>query len=198
MNTFFTNRLNGIFILNTLLELPEPVTVSALTDIINRRYYHVTAPKNMVSTDTVKRFLNDFYQTTFETNYSCFKLLCFKKSKTKGFIPDPYLENITHATYVAAYLQPTPLMNIKTKPASSGRPSFVILTFPNALLSQSCTNQDLLNSARILYFSWHLLCPEAACFLLWPVPPHVRYPSDDTVSLPSPPRLLRLCPPRFS
>lgn len=30
MNTLFTSRLNGIFILNTLLELHKPVTVSEL------------------------------------------------------------------------------------------------------------------------------------------------------------------------
>ena len=64
MNTLFTSRLNGIFILNTLLELHKPVTVSELAGIINHRYDHVTAPRKMVSADTVKRFLNDFYQTT--------------------------------------------------------------------------------------------------------------------------------------
>ena len=56
MNTLFTSRLNGVFILNTLLELHTPVTVSELTGIINRRYDHVTAPQKMVSPDTVKRF----------------------------------------------------------------------------------------------------------------------------------------------
>ena len=30
MNTLFTSRLNGIFILNTLLELHKPVTVSCV------------------------------------------------------------------------------------------------------------------------------------------------------------------------
>lgn len=40
MNTLFTSRLNGVFILNTLLELHTPVTVSELTGIINRRYDH--------------------------------------------------------------------------------------------------------------------------------------------------------------
>ena len=60
MNTLFTSRLNGIFILNTLLELHKPVTVSELAGIINHRYDHVTAPRKMVSADTVKRFLNDF------------------------------------------------------------------------------------------------------------------------------------------
>ena len=43
MNTLFISRLNGVFILNTLLELHTPVTVSELTGIINRRYDHVTA-----------------------------------------------------------------------------------------------------------------------------------------------------------
>ena len=33
MNTLFTSRLNGVFILNTLLELHTPVTVSELTGI---------------------------------------------------------------------------------------------------------------------------------------------------------------------
>ena len=51
MNTLFTSRLNGVFILNTLLELHTPVTVSELTGIINRRYDHVTAPQKMVSPD---------------------------------------------------------------------------------------------------------------------------------------------------
>ena len=45
MNTLFTSRLNGIFILNTLLELHKPVTVSELAGIINHRYDHVTAPQ---------------------------------------------------------------------------------------------------------------------------------------------------------
>lgn len=111
MNTFFTNRLNGVFILNTLLELPQPVTVPMLTKIINERYFHVTAPQTMVSTDTVRRFLNDFYQTTYGTSYSCFKLLCFKKTKN-GFIPAQDLDSVTLSTYVAAYLQPSPHMNI--------------------------------------------------------------------------------------
>ena len=35
MNTLFTSRLNGIFILNTLLELHKPVTVSELAGIIS-------------------------------------------------------------------------------------------------------------------------------------------------------------------
>lgn len=48
MNTLFTSRLNGIFILNTLLELHKPVTVSELAGIINHRYDHVTAPQKMV------------------------------------------------------------------------------------------------------------------------------------------------------
>jgi hypothetical protein len=122
MNTFFTNRLNGIFILNTLLELREPVTVSSLTEIINHRYHHVTAPQNMVSADTVKRFLDDFYQTTYGTDYSCFKLVCFKKCKNKGFVPDSSFSNITLGTYVAAYLQPSPQMNIRSA-NSSIRPS---------------------------------------------------------------------------
>ncbi len=52
MNTLFTSRLNGIFILNTLLELHKPVTVSELAGIINHRYDHVTAPQKMVSADT--------------------------------------------------------------------------------------------------------------------------------------------------
>lgn len=135
MNTLFTNRLNGIFILNTLLELPEPVTVTALTEIINHRYYHVTAPQNMVSADTVKRFLNDFFQTTSGTNYTCFKLVCFKKNRYKRFVPDMNVDNITHATYVAAYLQPSPQMNIKTKPASQGRPSYCVSMIPKSLFS---------------------------------------------------------------
>ena len=59
MNTLFTSRLNGIFILNTLLELHKPVTVSELAGIINHRYDHVTAPRKMVSADTVKRCLNE-------------------------------------------------------------------------------------------------------------------------------------------
>ena len=75
MNTLFTSRLNGVFILNTLLELHTPVTVSELTGIINRRYDHVTAPQKMVSPDTVKRFLNDFYQTTSATDYCGFSVL---------------------------------------------------------------------------------------------------------------------------
>jgi len=134
MNTFFTNRLNGIFILNTLLELPEPVTVTALTQIINRRYEHVTAPQAMVSVDTVKRFLNDFYQTTTGTNYTCFKLVCFKKNRYKKFVPNMDLDSITHTTYVSAYLQPTPQLKIKTKPASQGRPSYVLIRFDYAAM----------------------------------------------------------------
>lgn len=70
MNITVTSRLNGIFILNTLLELHKPVTVSELAGIINHRYDHVTAPQKMVSADTVKRFLNDFYQTTSVTDYA--------------------------------------------------------------------------------------------------------------------------------
>lgn len=66
MNTLFTSRLNGIFILNTLLELHKPVTVSELAGIINHRYDHVTAPRKMVSADTVKavsqRFLPDHFR----------------------------------------------------------------------------------------------------------------------------------------
>lgn len=80
MNTLFTSRLNGIFILNTLLELHKPVTVSELAGIINHRYDHVTAPRKMVSADTVKRFLNDFYQTTSVTDYCSIRLFCFKKT----------------------------------------------------------------------------------------------------------------------
>lgn len=120
MNTFFTNRLNGVFILNTLLELPRPVTVPMLTDIINQRYFHVTAPQTMVSPDTVKRFLNDFYQTTCGTDYTSFKLICFKKTDT-GFVPAHDIDDITFSTYVAAYLQPSPHMNInngKNAPAA--------------------------------------------------------------------------------
>ena len=49
MNTLFTSRLNGIFILNTLLELHKPVTVSELAGIINHRYDHVTAPQTMTT-----------------------------------------------------------------------------------------------------------------------------------------------------
>ena len=60
MNTLFTSRLNGIFILNTLLELHKPVTVSELAGIINHRYDHVTAPRKMVSADTVKRLSTIF------------------------------------------------------------------------------------------------------------------------------------------
>ena len=56
MNTLFTSRLNGVFILNTLLELHTPVTVSELTGIINRRYDHVTAPQKMVSPRYGKAF----------------------------------------------------------------------------------------------------------------------------------------------
>ena len=48
MNTLFTSRLNGIFILNTLLELHKPVTVSELAGIINHRYDHVTDRKSVV------------------------------------------------------------------------------------------------------------------------------------------------------
>ena len=35
MNTLFTSRLNGIFILNTLLELHKPVTVSELAGMFS-------------------------------------------------------------------------------------------------------------------------------------------------------------------
>lgn len=113
MNSFFTTRLNGIFILNTLLELSEPVTVTELTKIINRRYFHVTAPQPMVSADTVRRFLDDFYQTTCGTDYTSFKLICFKKS-SQGFVTDLNRSNITLSTYVAAYLQITPQMHFQS------------------------------------------------------------------------------------
>ena len=104
MNTLFTSRLNGIFILNTLLELHKPVTVSELAGIINHRYDHVTAPQKMVSADTVKRFLNDFYQTTSGTDYCSIRLFCFKKNRYGSLVPDHDLENVTLATYVAACL----------------------------------------------------------------------------------------------
>lgn len=104
MNTLFTSRLNGVFILNTLLELHTPVTVSELTGIINRRYDHVTAPQKMVSPDTVKRFLNDFYQTTSGTDYCSIRLFCFKKNRYGSLVPDHDLENVTLSTSVAACL----------------------------------------------------------------------------------------------
>ena len=94
MNTLFTSRLNGIFILNTLLELHKPVTVSELAGIINHRYDHVTAPRKMVSADTVKRFLNDFYQTTSGTDYCSIRLFCFKKNRYGSLVPDHDLENV--------------------------------------------------------------------------------------------------------
>lgn len=123
MNTFFTNRLNGVFILNTLLELPQPVTAACLAEIINRRYFHVTAPQPMVSADTVRRFLNDFYQTTYHTDYSCFKLMCFKNTRD-GLVPVQTLDSITLSTFVAAYLQPSPRMNIRTGKDASCDASF--------------------------------------------------------------------------
>ena len=113
MNTLFTSRLNGIFILNTLLELHKPVTVSELAGIINHRYDHVTAPRKMVSADTVKRFLNDFYQTTSGTDYCSIRLFCFKKNRYGSLVPDHDLENVTLATYVAACLELNPSMNVR-------------------------------------------------------------------------------------
>lgn len=113
MNTLFTSRLNGVFILNTLLELHTPVTVSELTGIINRRYDHVTAPQKMVSPDTVKRFLNDFYQTTSGTDYCSIRLFCFKENRYGSLVPDHDLENVTLSTYVAACLELTPAMNVR-------------------------------------------------------------------------------------
>ena len=113
MNTLFTSRLNGIFILNTLLELHKPVTVSELAGIINHRYDHVTAPRKMVSADTVKRFLNDFYQTTSVTDYCSIRLFCFKKNRYGSLVPDHDLENVTLATYVAACLELNPSMNVR-------------------------------------------------------------------------------------
>ena len=113
MNTLFTSRLNGIFILNTLLELHKPVTVSELAGIINHRYDHVTAPQKMVSADTVKRFLNDFYQTTSGTDYCSIRLFSFKKNRYGSLVPDHDLENVTLATYVAACLELNPSMNVR-------------------------------------------------------------------------------------
>lgn len=113
MNTLFTSRLNGIFILNTLLELHKPVTVSELAGIINHRYDHVTAPQKMVSADTVKRFLNDFYQTTSGTDYCSIRLFCFKKNRYGSLVPDHDLENVTLATYVTACLELNPSMNVR-------------------------------------------------------------------------------------
>ena len=117
MNTLFTSRLNGIFILNTLLELHKPVTVSELAGIINHRYDHVTAPRKMVSADTVKRFLNDFYQTTSVTDYCSIRLFCFKKNRyfmlfslKKSNCP---LLILTVATYVTACLELNPSMNVR-------------------------------------------------------------------------------------
>lgn len=106
MNTLFTSRLNGIFILNTLLELHKPVTVSELAGIINHRYDHVTAPRKMVSADTVKRFLNDFYQTTSGTDYCSIRLFCFKKNRYGSLVPDHDLENVTFS-YLCSCLSGT-------------------------------------------------------------------------------------------
>ena len=116
MNTLFTSRLNGVFILNTLLELHTPVTVSELTGIINRRYDHVTAPQKMASPDTVKRFLNDFYQTTSGTELTAsIRLFCFQEKPLRPMylVPDHDLENVTLSTYVAACLELTPAMNVR-------------------------------------------------------------------------------------
>ena len=52
------------FILNTLLELHTPVTVSELTGTINRRYDHVTALQKAVSRYG-KAFSHGFYQDHF-------------------------------------------------------------------------------------------------------------------------------------
>ena len=67
----------------------------------------------MVSADTVKRFLNDFYQTTSGTDYCSIRLFCFKKSRYGSLVPDHDLENVTLATYVAACLELNPSMNVR-------------------------------------------------------------------------------------
>ena len=95
------------------MELHKPVTVSELAGIINHRYDHVTAPRKMVSADTVKRFLNDFYQTTSGTDYCSIRLFCFKKNRYGSLVPDHDLENVTLSTYVAACLELTPAMNVR-------------------------------------------------------------------------------------
>ena len=125
MNTLITNRLNGIFILNTLLELQKPVTVSELTRIINRQYEPVTAPEVLVSTDTVRRFLNDFYQITDGTDYTRFKLVCYRKGTGKQLVEDRTIDTVTNRTYVAAYIQIYSQSHTEAKlfakPASSDR-----------------------------------------------------------------------------
>ena len=67
----------------------------------------------MVSADTVKRFLNDFYQTTSGTDYCSIRLFCFKKNRYGSLVPDHDLENVTLATYVAACLELNPSMNVR-------------------------------------------------------------------------------------
>ena len=75
--------------------------------------WNVTAPRKMVSADTVKRFLNDFYQTTSGTDYCSIRLFCFKKNRYGSLVPDHDLENVTLATYVAACLELNPSMNVR-------------------------------------------------------------------------------------
>ena len=61
----------------------------------------------------VKRFLNDFYQTTSGTDYCSIRLFCFKKNRYGSLVPDHDLENVTLATYVAACLELNPSMNVR-------------------------------------------------------------------------------------